>query len=160
MDHCSVSWEITILYYFSWNCTWFGQKESIKVQNFRLSTGHVKFYQICTLMGSLKYIKLQPRSTEEFYLMTLKIDVKFEEKLMFCFKNDKNLVKFDLSTGTGTCNRTCSLTQLHFHLLLLCKVFNIWPKKVQRSYLSWHWKVMQNFKKNWLLVWKMTWGIW
>ena len=30
--------------------------------------------------------------------MTLKIDAKFEEKLIFCFKNDKNLVKFDPST--------------------------------------------------------------
>ena len=30
--------------------------------------------------------------------MTLKIDAKFEEKLIFCFKNDKNLVKFDLCT--------------------------------------------------------------
>ena len=30
--------------------------------------------------------------------MTLKIDAKFEEKLIFCFKNDKNLVKFDLNT--------------------------------------------------------------
>ena len=30
--------------------------------------------------------------------MTLKIDAKFEEKLICCFKNDKNLVKFDPST--------------------------------------------------------------
>ena len=30
--------------------------------------------------------------------MTLKIDVKFEEKLIRCFKNDENLVKFDPST--------------------------------------------------------------
>ena len=30
--------------------------------------------------------------------MTLKIDAKFEEKLIFCFKNDKNFVKSDLST--------------------------------------------------------------
>ena len=30
--------------------------------------------------------------------MTLKTDAKFQEKLIFCFKNDKNLVKFDLST--------------------------------------------------------------
>ena len=30
--------------------------------------------------------------------MTLKIDAKFEEKLICCFKNDKNLVNFDLST--------------------------------------------------------------
>ena len=30
--------------------------------------------------------------------MALKSDVKFEEKLICCFKNDKNLVSFDLST--------------------------------------------------------------
>ena len=30
--------------------------------------------------------------------MTLKFNAKFDEKLIFCFKNDKNLVKFDLST--------------------------------------------------------------
>ena len=53
-----------------------------------------------------------------------------------------------------------SLTNLHFDWFLLCKVFNVWPKKVQRSYLSWHWRVMQNLKKNWLVVWKMTWRIW
>ena len=74
--------------------------------------------------------------------MTLTTDVKFEE----CFKNDKNLVKFDLSTW--------NLKNLHFHLSLLCKVFNVWPKKVQRSYLLWQWRVMHNLKKNWLVVWK------
>ena len=47
-----------------------------------------------------------------------------------------------------------SLYNLHFHLLLLCKVFNVWPKKVQRGYLLWHGRVMQNLKKNWLVVWK------
>ena len=30
--------------------------------------------------------------------MTLKTDAKFEEKLICCFKNDKNLVKLDPST--------------------------------------------------------------
>ena len=30
--------------------------------------------------------------------MPLKIDAKFEEKLICCFKNDKNLVNFDPST--------------------------------------------------------------
>ena len=32
--------------------------------------------------------------------MTLKIDAKFEEKLIFCFKNDKDLAKFGLTTLT------------------------------------------------------------
>ena len=34
--------------------------------------------------------------------MILKIDAKFEEKLIYCFKNDKNLVKFDPSTQKST----------------------------------------------------------
>ena len=53
-----------------------------------------------------------------------------------------------------------SLTNLHFDWSLLCKVYNVWPKKVQRSNISWHWRVMQNLKKNWHVVWKVTWRIW
>ena len=30
--------------------------------------------------------------------MRMKSDAKFEEKLICCFKNDKNLANFDLST--------------------------------------------------------------
>ena len=53
-----------------------------------------------------------------------------------------------------------SLNNSHFNGLLLTKVYNVWVKKVQRSYLSWHWRVMQNLKKNWHVAWKKTWGIW
>ena len=53
-----------------------------------------------------------------------------------------------------------SLKNLHFNWSLLCKIYNVWPYKVQRSYISWHWRAMQNLKKNWLVIWKMTWGIW
>ena len=53
-----------------------------------------------------------------------------------------------------------SLKNLSFNGLLLTKVCNVWAKKVQRSYLSWHWRVIQNLKKNWVVVWKMTWVIW
>ena len=38
------------------------------------------------------------KSIEELRLMTLKGDAGFEEKLICCLKNDKNLVNFDLST--------------------------------------------------------------
>ena len=53
-----------------------------------------------------------------------------------------------------------SLKNLHFDWLLAWKVCTVWSKNVQRSYLSWHKRVMQNLKKNWLVVWKITWGIW
>ena len=38
------------------------------------------------------------KSIDDLCLMTLKIDAKFEEKLIYCFKNEKNLVSFNLST--------------------------------------------------------------
>ena len=46
---------------------------------------------------------------------------------------------------------------INFHLngLLLRKVYIIQAKNVQRSYLSWHWRVMQNLIKKWLAAWKM-----
>ena len=53
-----------------------------------------------------------------------------------------------------------SLKKLHFDWSLLCKVYNVWPKQVLRIYISWYWRVMQNLKKNWFVVWKMTWEIW
>ena len=40
-----------------------------------------------------------------------------------------------------------SLENLHFDWFLLCKVFNVWIKKVRKSYLSWHWRVMQIWRK-------------
>ena len=52
-----------------------------------------------------------------------------------------------------------SLENCHFNGLLLRKIYIFWAKKVQTSYLSWHWRVMQNLKRNWLVVWKMAWGI-
>ena len=52
-----------------------------------------------------------------------------------------------------------SLKNLHFNWYLLSKVYNDWPKAVLRSCISWRWTVMQSLKK-WLVIWKMTWGIW
>ena len=49
---------------------------------------------------------------------------------------------------------------LHFHGLLLSKSYKVSVKKVQKSYILWHWRVMQSLKKNWLLVSNMKWEIW
>ena len=42
----------------------------------------------------------------------------------------------------------------------LSKPFKVSAKKVQKIYLSWYRRVTQNLKKNWLVVWNMTWGNW
>ena len=45
---------------------------------------------------------------------------------------------------------------LYFYNLLLFKVYKISAKIVQRIYVSWHWRVMQNLKKKQFFVPKMT----
>ena len=49
---------------------------------------------------------------------------------------------------------------LHFDGLLLSKAYKVLDEKVQKSYVPWHWKVMQSLKKNWLLVPEMIRGTW
>ena len=48
---------------------------------------------------------------------------------------------------------------LQLNGLFLNKVYSVWAKKVGRSYVWWHWILMQNLKENWLVLSKTTWGI-
>ena len=120
------------------------------MQNSRLLTTHVKFRQICTLIGSLKYKVLAKKyrgvkchDPEDWCKIWRKTDTLFQKMTRILWNLTQALK---------------SLQNVDFYLLLLCKVFNVWPKKVQRSYLSWRWRVMQNLKKHWFVE-KMT-GIW
>ena len=80
------------------------------------------------------------KSTEELCLMTLKSDTKFEEKLALGSKADfRNLVNFKASSGKSE--------NLHFDVLRLSIAYKVSVKKVQKNYLSWHWKKIQNFQE-------------
>ena len=71
------------------------------------------------------------------------------ENLTRGLKNDiRNLVNFHASSRKSV--------NLNFNGLLLSKAYKVLDEKVQKSYASWNWRV----KRNWLLVPKMTWGIW
>ena len=129
MHHSLMSYEISLLYIFNLNFTWFLQKKPTKVQNFRLSTAQVKFHQICTLIGFFcwKYIKFQLKryrgvmspDTEEWWKIWRKTDFLFQKWQEF---------------GEFWSKRY----NLHFDWSLLYKVYNVWPKNVQRIYISWH----------------------
>ena len=88
---------------------WFGQKELIKVQNFSLSTAHMKFHQIYTLIGSFcwKYIKFQLKGYRGVTSHYTEEWSKFWRKTDFCFKNDKNLVHFDSTQVSKICTLIC-----------------------------------------------------
>ena len=60
--------------------------------------------------------------------MTIKYDVKFEEELTCRFKIDTSI--WLILTQALTC-----LKHLHFNGFSLTKVYNIWAKKVQKSYV-------------------------
>ena len=74
---------ITPLYFFSWNFIYFQQKELIKVQIWWIFTWTVKSLNFCTLMGYFckNHIKFQLKRYRRVYLMILKSDAKFKEKL-------------------------------------------------------------------------------
>ena len=63
----------------------------------------------------------------------------------------KNLIKFHATSWRSR--------NLHFDGLLLSKACKVSDEKVQKSYISCHWRVMQSLTKNWQLVPKMTCGI-
>ena len=107
--------------------------------------------KICTLVCYFcrKYIMFEPKTyrgvmshnTEEWCNIWGGIDL--------CFKKwHEELGEFWLNTWKSQ--------NLHFNGLHLSKVYNVWAKKLQRNYVSWHWSVMQYLTKNWLVVWKMT----
>ena len=97
---------------------------------------------------SWKYMSL--KLTRELFVMTIKNDTKTEEELTCEFKiNMRNLTNFDPSTQKS-----------QKFALPLTKVYNVWAKNVQGSYVWWHWILIQNLKENWLLLSIMSRGIW
>ena len=83
--------------------------------------------------------------------MTLKCDAKFKGKLTCGLKNDvKNWVNLHASSRKS---KICTLIGS-----FCSKQIKIWMKKYRRA-VSWHWRVMQCFMKNWLLVPKIKLGI-
>ena len=76
--------------------------------------------------------------------MTMKNDTKTEEELTCQFKTDiRNLTNFDPSTRKSK--------NVHFHGLLLTKLYNVWAKKVKRSYVWLHSRLIQSLKENWFV---------
>ena len=66
-----------------------------------------------------------------------------------------------MAWGIGwTFIRALKSEKLYFDGFLLYKAYNVSARKCQRNYVSWHWKVMQNLKENWLVAWKMTKETW
>ena len=90
------------------------------------------------------------KETEETSFMTLNSDAKFEEKLPCYLENDmRNFANFHQSTW--------KCQNWNFDKIFLSKVENLWASNLQWSCVSWQWKVTQKFKRNWVVILKLTW---
>ena len=116
----------------------------------------VESLKICTMIGSFcskhinfyikKYRRVMFHDTEEWCKI-------WKKKLTLGSKNDmRNLEDFNGSSGKSE--------NLHFDVLLSSIAYKDSTKKVQKSCLSLHWRVIQTLKKNSFFVWKMTWELW
>ena len=77
--------------------------------------------------------------TEELCVEVLNSDAKFQKESTCCCKNDMtNLGNFHASTGKGQ--------NLHFDGVLVSEAYQELVKKLERSFVSKQWSVMQNFK--------------
>ena len=85
-----------------------------------------------------------------------------EELCVVTMRNDANLKKNWLVISNLTWKIWKILTRavkspknVHFNGLLLSKVSIFWARKVQKSYLSWHWRVIQNLER--IDLWFQNW---
>ena len=108
---------------------------------------HLEVSKFFPLMGSFwaKYILFELKNTEELSFMTWRVIQNLEWNQLVAWKLTWGI--WQILTWSLE-----SLKNIHFNGLLLSKVYIVWAKKVQRSYLSWHWRVIQNSERNRLVV--------
>ena len=133
LHHCSLLWKITPLYFLAEISYTLDKNSPLKWNftaqvNFRRSTAQVKFHQICTLTGYVcwKYIMFQLKKVWSKYVSWYQRVVQnLKKNLLFVSKMTR--IWWILIWALK------SLKILHFDWSFLCKVCNVWPKKVQRS---------------------------
>ena len=94
---------------------------------------------------------INPLQKHQLCLMTLKINAKFEGKPISSFINTRILW---ILTWAFQILKVFTLHTIY----TMCRIFpifhpvyNVSPKKVQGSFPPWHWRIIQNLKKNWLV---------
>ena len=110
----------------------------------------LKNLKICNLMGSFcSKCNASARKFQRNCVMTLKADGKLKWKLTRGLKNDK----------VFSCEQL-KVWRFPLNGFLLSKAYKVLFEKVQKSYLSWHWRVIQTLNKNSFFVWKKIREIW
>ena len=139
-------WRITDLWFGKWH-------EEYE----KFSPEHLKVSKVGLLWDSLfQSIKIMSlKFTEELSIMIMKNDAKFKRNWLVILKLARHFMNFDPSILYLKVSKLFILMCSFWAMYLLFEL-----KKVRRSYLSWHWRGIQNLERNRLVFSKLTWGIW
>ena len=132
--HSSVTWKITSLYFFRSNVLYFAQKKPIKVE-----------------IGVLRS-KFSWNFASLFSVMRHKYSILFLAEILYTFSK-RNLWKYKFSEISREQSKVWNFAVWWVPLF---KSYKVSGKRVQNSYLSWHFRAMQSLKKKWLVVLNMT----
>ena len=113
------------------------------MQNFGLLIARVKFHQIYTLIVSFCWKNIQFQLKK--YRGVTSHDSEW--RVMQILNKNQFVVSKVTKVWWILIWALKSLKNFYFDWFLLCKVYSVWPKKIQRSYLSWLWRVKQNWRK-------------
>ena len=141
MHHSSMPWQKSLLYFFSWNFIWKGVHHSAKFQTFDCS-GEISPNLYFDRLLLLKVYKISAKKVHSSYVSWYwRVVQNLKKNWFFVLKMPR--IWWIMIRALK------SLKHLHFVWSLLCKVYNVWPKKVQRRYISWHWRDIHSLlKKN------------
>ena len=188
MHHSLGSWKTTLLYFFSWNFKWFGQKEPIKMQILDFLVVTWKFTNFLLLLyfdifyfftfNLKKNWFVVSKLTTIWWILKWVFEILkiFTWICSFCAK----YITFDKYKTRGVIfhdtKERCKIwrnadllfgkwreeydksSPVHVKVLKLGlwwdprKVKKLWAWNLQSSYVSWQWRMMQNLKKNWLVT--------
>ena len=152
LHDCSVSWKITHLYFFRRTLYTLLERDQSKCKFLRLLSARIKF---------TKFLSFLKQQISFFFQILHHFSALWDTTSLyfsswnFMYFQQKKPIKVKIWW-----NFTWVVESLKFCSLMasFCKN-KVSANKVQKSYLSWHWRVMQNLKKNWFVVSNMTWGM-
>ena len=147
--------ERTLLFFFSWNCKRIGQKEPIKVPikcqtfdcSYKISPNLYfdRLLKVCTILAK-KYRGVISHDPEDWCKIWRKTDLLFQKWQEF-----GEIWPEHLQVST-TCTFTCSYCAKYL-------MFDLKKYRVVIFHDTEEWCKIEKVMKNWLAVWKMTWGI-
>ena len=146
LHHSLASRDISPPYFFQLKLYIISAKvvyQSTNLVKFHLSSQKSEIFHCGGLLLE-KSNKVSAKTVYTEYLspIALKSDAKFKRKTDMWFQI------WHEEFGEFSPNYL-KVRKLYFDGLFLSKVYEVWAKKIQRSYLSWHWTVMQNLNKPW-----------